>query len=141
MLQGPKINFPAAPEQPSIPGRESTQRRQRRKLQALDEKCYTMERELTRQAGIIRRLREEHHRKESLFEQEREYMRSKVEEVRREYQEFAEKEERRRCWEDGKMKAELQRLREELEECRGDRRRLGLEVFKLVAEKKCRGVE
>ena len=86
-------------------------------------------------------LREEHHKKESLFEQERDYMRSRVEEVRNEYQAFEEEQERRRCWEEGRMKAELQRLREELEECRGVRRKLGLEVFKLVAEKRCRGVE
>ena len=86
-------------------------------------------------------LHEEHHKKESLFEQERDYMRSRVEEVRNEYQAFEEEQERRRCWEEGRMKAELQRLREELEECRGVRRKLGLEVFKLVAEKRCRGVE
>ena len=100
----------------------------------MDEKCFYMEKELTRQAGIIRRLREEHHKRETLFEQERDYMRSRVEEVRREYEAFAEEQERRRCWEEGRMKSEVERLKEELEESRRDRRRLGLEVFKLVVK-------
>ena len=68
-------------------------------------------------------------------------MRARIEEVKREYEAFNEEQERRRCWEEGRMKAEVERLKNELEESRRDRRRLGLEVFKLVAERRCRGVE
>ena len=83
-----------------------------------------MEKELTRQAGIIRRLREDHHVKEKMFEEERDYMRGKVEEVRREYELYSEEQERRKCWEEGRMKSEIERLREELEESRRERRKL-----------------
>ena len=137
MLHEPEDNFPARQN----PMRESTQKRQRRKINALDERCFVYERELTRQAGIIRRLREENNKQESLFEIERDYMKSKVEEVRQEYERFTLEEESRRCWEEGKMRGEIERLKEELEESKRERRKLGLEVFKLVAERRCRGVE
>ena len=77
MLQGPEVNFPAIQDQPcdgsAVLGRESTQRRQKRKIQVLDERCFRMEKELTRQAGIIRLLRAEHYtRPEKKFLNKRE---------------------------------------------------------------------